>query len=312
MPTLSKPSRLTQNSDPQVQEPTVQYSLFDGIPHQAIVNVASVPQRSPFRYPGGKTWLVPRIRQWLGSLPQKPRQLIEPFAGGGIVGLTAAFENLADSVLLVELDAQVACVWQTILGKHNEWLAERIMDFELNAQTVRYELAEEKSEVYEKAFQTILRNRTNHGGILAAGTGVLKHGENGKGLTSRWYPQTLKRRILDIQAIQHKTQVVHGDGLAVLRENAHCPDMVFFIDPPYTAAGKKAGARLYTHSELDHEELFATAETLTGDFLMTYDNAEGVVELAQKHGFQVQAIPMKNTHHAEMTELIIGRNLRWA
>jgi len=24
-----------------------------------IVNVAMVPQRSPFRYPGGKTWLIP-------------------------------------------------------------------------------------------------------------------------------------------------------------------------------------------------------------------------------------------------------------
>ena len=24
------------------------------------VNVASVPQRSPFRYPGGKTWFIPR------------------------------------------------------------------------------------------------------------------------------------------------------------------------------------------------------------------------------------------------------------
>lgn len=312
MPTLPKPSRPTQSSNPQVQEPTVQYSLFDSSPREAIVNVASVPQRSPFRYPGGKTWLVPRIRQWLGSLPQKPRHLIEPFAGGGIVGLTAAFEDLAQNVTLVELDAQVACVWQTILGEHNEWLAERIMGFELNAHTVSCELAEDKTEVHERAFQTILRNRTNHGGILAPGTGVLKHGENGKGLTSRWYPQTLKRRITDTQAIQHKTQVVHGDGLAVLRENAHCPDTVFFIDPPYTAAGKKAGARLYTHSELDHEELFSIAEGLAGDFLMTYDNADGVIELAKKHGFQVQAIPMKNTHHAEMTELIIGRNLAWA
>jgi hypothetical protein len=25
------------------------------------VNVAAVPLRSPFRYPGGKTWLVPRM-----------------------------------------------------------------------------------------------------------------------------------------------------------------------------------------------------------------------------------------------------------
>ena len=32
-----------------------------------IVNVSSVPQRSPFRYAGGKTWLVPTIRKWLAE-----------------------------------------------------------------------------------------------------------------------------------------------------------------------------------------------------------------------------------------------------
>ena len=36
------------------------------------VNVASAPQRSPFRYPGGKTWLIPYIRQWLTSKPTAP------------------------------------------------------------------------------------------------------------------------------------------------------------------------------------------------------------------------------------------------
>jgi hypothetical protein len=47
------------------------------------VNVASVPQRSPFRYPGGKTWLVPYIRDWLGAKKKTPSRLVEPFAGGG-------------------------------------------------------------------------------------------------------------------------------------------------------------------------------------------------------------------------------------
>ncbi|MDQ3584451.1 MAG: DNA adenine methylase [Acidobacteriota bacterium] len=69
-----------------------QNSLFD---LAQVVNVAAVPQRSPFRYPGGKTWLVPRIRQWL---KQRPAEFIEPFAGGGIVGLTVAAENLAAHV----------------------------------------------------------------------------------------------------------------------------------------------------------------------------------------------------------------------
>src|SRR6266446_9065771 len=51
------------------------------------INVASVPQRSPFRYPGGKTWLVPYIRDWLHDQSAPVCVLVEPFAGGGIVGL---------------------------------------------------------------------------------------------------------------------------------------------------------------------------------------------------------------------------------
>jgi DNA adenine methylase len=177
---------------------------------------------------------------------------------------------------------------------------------------VQAELASCPDSLREKAFQTILRNRVNHGGILAPGSGKLKHGENGKGLASRWYPQTLKTRIINIATVADKICFVHGDGLEVLREKAAREDVVYFIDPPYTVAGKKAGSRLYTHNELDHEELFRVAKTLKGDFLMTYDNAQGVRDLAAKYGFETLAIPMKNTHHAEMTELLIGRDLSWA
>ncbi len=308
LPTLSHP---TQSSSSQVQEPAVQYSLFDHSQREAIVNVASVPQRSPFRYPGGKTWLVPSIRKWIGNLPQKPCELIEPFAGGGIVSLTAAFEALTQKVLMVELDAEVAAVWQTILNGQGEWLAERIVNFSLTPEAVKTELLSEPVEARDQAFKTILRNRVNHGGILAPGSGVLKHGENGKGLASRWYPATLKKRILDIQSVKDRIEIVQSDGIETLRANAHRTDAVFFIDPPYTAAGKKAGSRLYTHNELDHEELFSVVASLRGDFLMTYDNAEGVVTLARRHNFAVKAISMKNKHHAEMSELLIGRNLDW-
>ncbi|MGH9846075.1 MAG: DNA adenine methylase, partial [Blastocatellia bacterium] len=86
----------------------------------------------------------------------------------------------------------------------------------------------------------------------------------------------------------------------------------FFIDPPYTAAGKKAGKRLYAHNDLDHEALFDIAASLGGDFLMTYDEAEDVREMAVKRGFDTQLVRMKNTHHALMDELLIGRALDWA
>lgn len=45
---------------------------------------------------------------------------------------------------------------------------------------------------------------------------------------------------------------------------------------------------------------------------MTYDNAPEVIALAHQHRFQTRAIAMKSTHHAEMSELLIGRNLDWS
>jgi DNA adenine methylase len=275
------------------------------------INIASIPHRSVFRYPGGKTWFVPYLRQWLKAMPTPPNRLIEPFAGGGIIGLTAVFEHLVEAVTLVELDPQIASVWHTILSNDATWLVERIQSFELTAKNVAIVLEQTPSSTRDLAFQTILKNRVNHGGILAKGVGQIKAGENGKGLTSRWYPQTLGRRILNIVAIKERIQFIEGDGLGLMQDKAACASAAFFIDPPYTAGGKRAGSRLYTYSDLNHQALFATAEQLAGDFLMTYDNAEDVRSLAQAYGFCVKNIAMKNTHHAQMTELLVSRRLDW-
>src|SRR5438132_3806358 len=105
-----------QRLDGVLREPEVAYRTAEDISPTEPVNVASVPQRSPFRYPGGKTWLIPYIRSWLAAKDTLRSLLIEPFAGGGIVGLTAGFERLADHVILVENDSNVAAVWHTILS----------------------------------------------------------------------------------------------------------------------------------------------------------------------------------------------------
>ncbi len=44
---------------------------------------------------------------------------------------------------------------------------------------------------------------------------------------------------------------------------------------------------------------------------MTYDEDEQVRRLADKHGFEVRLVTMKNAHHTKMEELLIGRDLSW-
>ena len=283
---------------------------LDLLTDKKIINVASVPQRSPFRYPGGKTWLVPYIRLWLARM-ERPCEFVEPFAGGAIIGLTVAAENLVSHVTLVELNDEVAAVWETILTGNANWLAEEISTFDLSIESVQAVLSKPASGLKEKAFQTILKNRINRGGILAKGAGIMKYGESGKGIKSRWYPETLKKRIMDIVQYRKKITFIEGDGIELIRQKSDNKGTAFFIDPPYTAAGKKAGTRLYSDFELDHDELFKAASAIEGNFLMTYENSDGVRRMAEKYSFDYETVNMKNTHNAEMTELLIGRNLDW-
>jgi len=286
---------------------------------EQVVNVRTVPLRSPFRFPGGKTWLVPRIRQWMSAWRDshggRPAEFIEAFAGGAIVGLTVAFEGLADHVVATDIDDDIASVWQTILDEDTEvnarWLAGEIMTFEPTRMCVEELLSRNPRDRRDLAFRTLVRNRVNRGGIMAPGAGMLRRGEAGKGLRSRWYPETLARRILAIADARELIEFRHEDGLRVIREYQARDDVVFFIDPPYTTGSKQTGRRLYAYSNVDHDALFEVMGSVAGDFVMTYSNTDGAQSLAERHGFETLVAPMKNTHHARSTELVIGRDLHW-
>ena len=150
------------------------------------VNVAAVPQRSPLRYPGGKTWLIPHIRVWLRSI-ERPRLLIEPFAGGGIVSLTAVMENLADESLMAELDEDVAALWKAALH-HSSELADRVREFTPTRESVDQLSRLHPADVVEHGFRTLVLNRTRRGGVLAHGASFTRYGENGAGLAVALVP----------------------------------------------------------------------------------------------------------------------------
>ena len=286
-----------------------QLTLFE-IPESSniktVVNVSSVPQRSPFRYPGGKTWLIPTVRRWLKQ-NIKACLLIEPFVGGGIVSLTAAFEELADQITMVEMDEEVAAVWKVILSDKNKWLADKIFSFDLTYNNVKVELDNPNKSLLDLAFCTILKNRIFHGGILAKGSGMIKNGENGKGLASRWYPKTLRDRIRAIEFVKNNIEFITGDAFEIIKQNLRNKEAFFFIDPPYTVAGK----RLYTHFQIDHENLFRLTAQLKGRFMLTYDDSVEIRQLADKYNLNYRTIPMKTTHHLQKNEIIISDNFRW-
>jgi DNA adenine methylase len=272
------------------------------------INVAQVRQLSPLRYPGGKTWLVPEVRSWLMLAKRKPAVLVEPFAGGAMVGLTAAAEELAEKVFLCEMDDDVAALWETIFRGSTadvEWLSRQITSFDVSLGAVQKVLADQPIDVRSRAFRTIVKNRMQRGGIMAAGAGLVKEGEAGRGLHSRWYPETLANRINFLHTMRERVCFEQGDAFDIIGRFSNYPKASFFIDPPYTAGGKKAGSRLYTHNEVDHERLFALMAKVRGSVMMTYDDSPEVRRMSYRYGFSVIEVPMKNTHHAVIRELLL-------
>jgi DNA adenine methylase len=219
-------------------------------------------------------------------------------------------EDMIDSLVICELDADVAAVWNVIFGQRDTdvvSLCSKILKAQLSPVYVRAIIDSCPTSAAELAFRTIMKNRCQRGGIMAPGAGILKAGERGRGLLSRWYPQTLVNRIILLRSLAPRVTFIQGDGFAVIRRFAKRKDAAFFIDPPYSLGTTKAGSRLYKHNVIDHERLFDRAASLRSPFVMTYDDDARVVELASERGFAIDRVPMRSTHHTLKNELIIKK-----
>ncbi len=240
----------------------------------------------------------------------RPRLLVEPFAGGGIVSLTAVMENLADEAVMVELDEDVAALWKAALY-HGPELVACISSFTLTRESVVQLASERPADVVERGFRTLVLNRTRRGGVLAQGASFTRKGENGAGIGSRWYPNTLIRRLRAIGECAPRISFREADGLEVLASLLAKPhdDVALFVDPPYTArGGKRAGKRLYAHNEIDHARLFSILAESNANFLMTYDRSLEIESLIESHDFHAVRVVMKSGHHTLLPELVITRH----
>jgi DNA adenine methylase len=263
---------------------------------------------SPLRYPGGKSWFRPYVIRWLRALKRRPSHFIEPFAGGASVALAIAELDLADKILLVELDPEICNLWRVILSKDAPKLQSKIRCFKLTAKSVRKELDSKTRDRISRAFRCLLRNRVQRGGIISRTGGLLKKGERGRGLGSRWYPQTLINRISAISSLRGKISLGYGDGIAAVKKYSRNKRAAFFIDPPYTVNGEGPGKRLYDFYHIDHEALLSAVGSIKGAAIVTFHNSTTIRKVASKCGLDVATRIMRSCHHISRTELVLTKS----
>ena len=185
--------------------------------------------------------------------------------------LRAVMEGFSETAFFSELDCEVARVWRSVLSDAGNELADCVEQFKVNKAATKklFVHAVNGATLSEKALAVLVRNRIQRGGVLAPGAGRLKDGENEKGISSRWYPETISKRLTAIHAVRSRLRFSNEDGFDLLKRFQNSTDTVAFVDPPYFVEGK----RLYSHWQIEHRTLFAVLKDFRGDFLLTYDDA---------------------------------------
>ena len=276
-------------------------------------NPRQVPNRSPLRYPGGKTWLIPHLRHWLKDDPDTKASsyLYEPFAGGATASLTAVLENLVAGAVMVDNDPNIAAFWRVALS-NPDYLIYHTTAFEPTDENIELQrkiAARNTPEAFyeeQLAFAMLVANRFNFNGNTSKGAGASKYNH-------RWYPHTINRRLARLRGAQSRLNFLQGDGNSLLHTYANMASYAqyaIFLDPPYNdAEGKGPGERLYTNHANSWHRLFQRLEQTQHDgycpFLLTAPDTNSIRHLITAHDFHARTVTMKTGHHKTKRELLI-------
>ncbi|MBX7540489.1 DNA adenine methylase [Qipengyuania sphaerica] len=235
--------------------------------------------KSPFRYPGGKAVLTPKIYDALSCSDCEISGYAEPYAGGAGAAIELLAQNVVDRLYLNDADPRIFAAWNAILD-HNSQFIDRIRDTEITIDNWRrmHQLVADPRTAdseFDLGFATFFMNRTNRSGIILGAGPVGGYEQSGKWkLDARFYRETMIKRV---EFFADKREIIitsNMDGVKFLRsfKAPLARSTFFFIDPPYVTAG----SRLYlnTMNEKKHRELSSALKRKKSikNWMMTYDD----------------------------------------
>ena len=234
---------------------------------------------SPLRYPGSKATFLNVVLEFIEVHDLKGKEIVEPYAGSGIVSLSLIANNLASHATLVERDPLLYSFWMAVF-EHTDSLISSIENVAVNMDTwhkFRMHLKNTMPEdelVVDLALACLFFNRTNFSGVLHSGPIGGKNQSSDYKIDCRFNKKDIISRIRQISLLGDRVSVKFGDALEFL-QNANTQNnekRYFYIDPPYFKQGRKLYR--YYYKVIDHKRLHDILSVATFPWLLSYDKHE--------------------------------------
>ena len=237
---------------------------------------------SPLRYPGGKQKLTPFIAEILDS-NYIDGNYVEPYAGGGGVGIQLLVNEKVQLIHLNDKDYGVYCFWDSILkynSKFCDWVYNVKMDIKewrKQREIFRNQKGYSKFEVGSSFFYL---NRCNRSGVLTGGViGGLDQTGNYK-MDARFNREVLVRRIELIGSFKNNIKVSNMDAIDYIYQHVNKleKNTLVYLDPPYYVKGQHLYMNHYKSE--DHNELKRhLCNGLAQSWVLSYDAADEILAM---------------------------------
>lgn len=228
-----------------------------------------MPNKSPLRYPGGKTRALRILTDAVETYYPGRRTLLSPFLGGGSFELDAASRGY--TVHANDYFVPLYSFWQVLkldpkglhaaVRRHLPMSKERFLAF----RTSKLDF----SDPQEIATAYFLVNRCSFSGATFCG-----------GFSAEAAETRCNRAAVDrlLQVNLKKVTLSNRDAIEFLRQNPETSDTVVYADPPYYITTYVYGKDGDMHEAFDHASFAAYLKT-RADWVLSYNDCPYIREL---------------------------------
>jgi len=232
---------------------------------------------SIFRYPGGKTKMLPILMDYINPLMENQTKFVDVFVGGGSVLLEVATKYPKIDLYANDKDYWMYCFWKIVSGSDfTKFSALTDMITVKPTLELFYKLRQEqtKDEV-ECAYRAIFFNRTTFSGIFYSGPIGGKEQKSQYPIDCRYNSKKIIQKLNACRKLLiDRTEVSNKDfsELEVLIKQ----DIPAYLDPPYYAMGNS----LYIQkmSNQDHIDLSSILSSRK-NWILSYDDCSEIRNL---------------------------------
>ncbi|MGZ0707265.1 DNA adenine methylase [Coraliomargarita sp. W4R53] len=237
---------------------------------------------SPLRYPGGKTMIVPFLKDILERNDLVGGTYIEPYAGGAGAALKLLDEGAVSRIILNDYSPIIGAFWRALL-RHSKLFMARFEETEPTIEEWhrQKEIVNRYREfnLVDVGFAAFYLNRCNRSGVLNAGPiGGLDQTGNYK-IDARYSKLGLRSRLEKVISMRRRITFRQCDALDFLVEINQMEERraLIYLDPPYYVKGQKLYLNAYQHQ--DHHDLCYFLGDMRTPWLLSYDNVEVIRRL---------------------------------